>query len=167
MMDLGATLCTRSSPLCSQCPVHVDCVALAKDETQAYPGKKPRKKLPVKSTVFLMIRAANGDILLEKRPSSGIWGSLWCFPEVNNVEEATTRCLDNWGIEPSSTNFWEPFRHTFSHYHLDIQPLQMILPVNPETVMEADRQLWYNVDQPPRIGLAAPVATLLKKHTAR
>ena len=167
MMDLGATLCTRSSPLCSQCPVQADCVALSQGETQTYPGKKPRKKLPVKSTVFVMIRAANGDILLEKRPSSGIWGSLWCFPEVNNLEEATIRCLDDWGIEPSSTNFWEPFRHTFSHYHLDIQPLQLTLPGNPESVMEADQQLWYNVDQPPQIGLAAPVATLLKKHKSR
>jgi len=164
MMDLGATLCTRSTPNCEHCPVNNDCQAHAIEDTLSFPGKKPRKELPVKSTTMLMVSAANGDIWLEKRPPSGIWGGLWCFPEINSLEEAGNRCLDNWGLEPASTKAWEPFRHTFSHYHLDIQPLQVTLPGNPETVMEAQQQLWYNMRQPPEVGLAAPVASLLAKH---
>jgi A/G-specific adenine glycosylase len=164
MMDLGATLCTRSSPDCERCPVNSDCVALAAGNPLAYPGKKPRKVLPVKSTVLAMISAANGDIWLEKRPGSGIWGGLWCFPELSGYDDAVRLCLDNWGMEPKSSHQWETFRHTFSHYHLDIQPLALTLSGNPETVMEAGGQLWYNMRQPAEIGLAAPVASLLERH---
>ncbi|MEH6580530.1 MAG: A/G-specific adenine glycosylase [Halioglobus sp.] len=164
MMDLGATLCTRSAPACKECPVQADCQAFAGGDMQAYPGKKPRKKLPVKTTILLMVSAANGDIWLEKRPPSGIWGGLWCFPELEHADDATARCLDNWGVTPQSSHQWEPFRHTFSHYHLDIHPLQVVLGHSPESIMEAEQQLWYNIRQPQAIGLAAPVAALLVKH---
>ena len=167
MMDLGATVCTRSSPQCPNCPVKSDCKAFAAGETALYPGKKPRKTLPVKSTIFLMISSPDGDVWLEKRPPTGIWGGLWCFPEVTGPEEATLICLDQWGVEPVNTVHWQAFRHTFSHYHLDIAPLQLTLPNNPESVMDASRQLWYNMRKPPEIGLAAPVATLLEKHRSQ
>ena len=129
----------------------------------AYPGKKPRKVMPVKSATLLMISAQNGDIWLERRPSSGIWGGLWCFPEFGTTTEAENWCIDQWGVAPTSSEQWPPFRHTFSHYHLDIQPLHLTLPTTPESVMEAQGQLWYNRLQPPQIGLAAPVASLLSK----
>lgn len=164
MMDLGATLCTRSSPQCDRCPVQSDCAAFEAGTMSAYPGKKPRKITPVKSTIFLMVSSANGDILLEKRPSKGIWGGLWCFPELQSAEDAVNKCIDDWGIDPAQTETWDTFRHTFSHYHLDIQPLRVVLPNNPESVMEASDQLWYNIQQPPSIGLAAPIASLLEKH---
>jgi A/G-specific adenine glycosylase len=163
MMDLGATLCTRASPDCQRCPLKSDCQALYLGEQLVYPGKKPRKALPVKSTVFLMITAGNGYICLERRPNSGIWGGLWCFPEVETPSQAESWCLDRWGLQPEGSRQWQSFRHTFSHYHLDIQPLHLNLATTPETVMEADKQLWYNMRQPAQIGLAAPVANLLSE----
>jgi A/G-specific adenine glycosylase len=164
MMDLGATLCTRTSPHCGACPVSADCKALALADIGSYPGKKQRKTLPVKSTVLVMFKSAGGDIWLEKRPSKGIWGGLWCFPELSDADHAAQLCLDLWNIEPATVDAWQPFRHTFSHYHLDIQPLVVTLPHSPESVMEAKGQLWYNMRQPPAIGLAAPVAGLLAQH---
>lgn len=161
MMDLGATLCTRSSPGCEQCPLKDGCEALRAGTQLNYPGKKPRKELPVKTTTFLMITAENGDIWLERRPNSGIWGGLWCFPELSSEREADNWCLDKWGLTADGSRQWQSFRHTFSHYHLDIAPLQLNLPTTPETVMEAGQQLWYNRRRPPQIGLAAPVASLL------
>ena len=161
MMDLGATLCTRASPACERCPLKDTCEAFRLGEQLTYPGKKPRKALPVKTTTFLMISANNGDIWLERRPNSGIWGGLWCFPELSAASQASHWCLDQWGLEPRECQQWQTFRHTFSHYHLDIQPLQLTLPTTPETVMEAGQQLWYNMRQPPQIGLATPVARLL------
>jgi A/G-specific adenine glycosylase len=161
MMDLGATLCTRSSPACEVCPLAKDCQALAQGDQRDYPGKKPRKVLPVKTTCFLIARSREGNIWLEKRPSPGIWGGLWCFPEIDAPKSGNQRCLDLWGLEPAGEKVWEGFRHTFSHYHLDITPLVVELDASPSAVMEASRYLWYNVRQPPQIGLAAPVATLL------
>jgi len=58
---------------------------------------------------------------------------------------------------------WGEFRHTFSHYHLDIRPIRVTLGRTPEAIMEAGDQLWYNSRRPPEIGLAAPVASLLAR----
>jgi len=163
MMDLGATLCTRAAPACERCPLAEDCSARIQGEPLAYPAKKPRKAMPVKNTTFLMARTGSGEIWLERRPSPGIWGGLWCFPEIPGAAHCANWCLDRWGLEPTSIEPWDTFRHTFSHYHLDIQPLQVSLPGTPTEVMAGQDRLWYNSRRPPQIGLAAPVAGLLAK----
>lgn len=163
MMDLGATLCTRSSPACDVCPLGDSCEAKAEGDPLAFPGKKPRKVLPVKSTYFLIARTPSGDIWLEQRPAQGIWGGLWCFPETQSTAAAQRRALDHWGDAAKTLQTLESFRHTFSHYHLDITPLLIALDKTPEHVMEGDGQLWYNVRQPQQIGLAAPVVALLER----
>ena len=163
MMDLGATLCTRSGPDCDRCPVSTECQGRAGGNLLDFPGRKPRKTLPVKTTTFLMVTAPNGDVWLEKRPSPGIWGGLWCFPEIASGEECSNWCLDRWGRVPASIEAWDSFRHTFSHYHLDVQPLRVSLQDTPEAVMEVGGQLWYNRRRSPEIGLAAPVASLLAR----
>lgn len=163
MMDLGATLCTRSNPACARCPLAKTCKASALGMQQSFPGRKPRKTLPVKKAVFIMASAHNGEIWLERRPGAGIWGGLWCFPEIADAAQAGNWCLDRWGLAPDSIAVWPEFRHTFSHYHLDIQPIRVTLPTNPEAIMEAPDQLWYNRRQPATVGLAAPVASLLAR----
>jgi A/G-specific adenine glycosylase len=163
MMDLGATLCTRSSPDCGGCPVAADCRARTTQRQAEYPGSKPKKELPVRQATFLIARAPGGEAWLEKRPATGIWGGLFCFPELPAPEACRDWCLDRWGMDPHSIEPWQPFRHTFSHYHLDIQPVLATLPRLPEAIMEAPDRLWYNRRQPPAIGLAAPVARLLDR----
>jgi A/G-specific adenine glycosylase len=163
MMDLGATLCTRAAPDCGRCPLKQDCAARSQGRQQAFPGRKPRRPLPVKSTTFLMARTGDGDIWLERRPARGVWGGLWCFPEINGVEQCADWCVDRWGLAPQSVEPWPQFRHTFTHYHLDIRPVHVTLGHTPGAVMDAPRQLWYNRYQPPAIGLAAPVASLLEQ----
>ena len=165
MMDLGATLCTRSAPACGQCPLASDCQARSSGRQLDYPGRKPRKVMPVRNTSFVMVTAPDGAVWLERRPASGIWGGLWCFPELQDAAAVQDWCLDRWGLEPAAVVAWEEFRHTFSHYHLDIRPLQVTLERTPTAVMEARDQLWYNSRRPPEIGLAAPVASLLARLT--
>lgn len=185
MMDLGATVCTRATPACDLCPLADDCAARAAGDPAAYPGKKPRKVMPVRATQFLIALSAAGEVWLEKRPARGIWGGLWCFPEVTDIDEGRELCLDRWGVAPATVEPWPQFRHTFSHYHLDITPLIARLATTPAGVadttatttaaqeaadthntrhrLEAQRQLWYNVRSAPQIGLAAPVASLLQQ----
>ena len=163
IMDLGATVCTRSSPGCERCPVQSTCLAHGAGTMLEYPGKKPRKALPIRSTQFLMLLNAQHELWLERRPPQGIWGGLWCFPEIPDNGSASDWCLDKFGVSPAHVVQWEGFRHTFSHYHLDIKPLQLSLPSERETVMESNAALWYNTEQPPDIGLAAPVARLLQE----
>ena len=161
MMDLGATVCTRSSPSCTRCPLQTDCLALRRNDQERFPGKKPRKTLPVKSTIMLIIRNPAGEVFLSKRPSQGIWGGLWSFPEVGNMAEGAALCLDTFGCPPDMMEPWEPLRHTFSHYHLDIEPFHLRVSRSGDRVGEVNGHLWYDPRRPEAIGLAAPVARLL------
>ena len=146
MMDLGALVCTRSSPACDECPVNDDCIARAENRQADFPGRKPKKALPERRANWLVMR--DGDaVLLEKRPPEGIWGGLWCFPEAK--DDAVPR-----QAEPL-----EPLTHTFSHFRLHIQPLAV-----PADTSVADREtVWYNTAQPQNLGLAAPVSKLLAR----
>ena len=163
MMDLGATLCSRSKPDCPRCPLNVDCLAYLQGNPQDYPGKKPKKTLPVKTTQMLMIRNPEGEVLLHKRPPSGIWGGLWIFPQLEIDEDPADHCQDNLGEKPEQLENWPSYRHTFSHYHLDISPVLIQLSKQPLMIMEAEGQLWYNLNQPAEVGLAAPIKKLLGK----
>ncbi len=162
IMDLGATVCTRSKPDCDACPIAADCGARKSGRQADFPAKKPKKILPARQTLFLIAINTEGEIYLEQRPPTGIWGSLWCFPELNKLDEAGKACLDRWQQEPATIEPLPGFRHTFSHYHLDITPVQIQLPHTPGAIMASDRGLWYNRAQPVEVGLAAPVVRLLK-----
>jgi len=161
MMDMGATLCTRSKPRCEVCPVREGCIAHAQGNPQDYPGKKPKKALPEKSVQLLMVRDPAGDILLEQRPAQGIWGGLWSFPELaleQDVEAHTERLFG----ALARLETWDSYRHTFSHYHLDITPVLVQLNRVHKAVAQSGYH-WYNPHQPDELGLAAPVKKLLQQ----
>jgi A/G-specific adenine glycosylase len=165
IMDLGATLCVRSKPTCPQCPLKKECVAFSQGKQKDFPGKKPKKTLPVKYTQMLIIKNPNNELLLEKRPSSGVWGGLWIFPQLNNEDDAQRYCIDKLGLKPSQIDHWHTYRHTFSHYHLDISPVVIQLPKHSSMVMEDNQRLWYNMQKPLEVGLAAPIKKLMAKLT--
>lgn len=173
MMDLGATLCTRTKPRCSECPLATSCQAFAAGDAQDYPGKKPKTQKPVKAVVMLIFRDKHGQILLERRPESGIWGGLWSLPEApidtmptasDELEQTLDQCLDGYlaRMRPAehSQQALAQFRHTFSHYHLDIQPLLIQLDRAAGGIGEANQQ-WLSIHQTQQLGLAAPVVKIL------
>ncbi|WP_026971712.1 A/G-specific adenine glycosylase [Aliagarivorans marinus] len=167
MMDLGATLCTRSKPACERCPVNQDCMAYKEGNPGAYPGKKPKKTLPVKSTTMLLV-SFEGKVWLQRRPPQGLWGGLYCFPEIG-TEQLAQDWLAKHQLEWEGIYELSELRHTFSHFHLDIQPLLIELAEQPAlAVMEQDQHLWYNLANPDEVGLAAVTKTLLKQlHQSR
>lgn len=161
MMDLGATLCTRSKPTCLLCPVQDGCQARLQGRTGELPASRPKKTLPVKQTLMLMIRNDAGEILLHQRPPTGLWGGLWGLPQVQDLRDAEQET--GLQIDLDSAVPQTPLRHTFSHFHLDITPVQVSLQKAPTNrVMEGAATLWYNISQPQKIGLAAPVKKLLQ-----
>lgn len=162
MMDLGAMICTRTKPKCDQCPLIDSCVAYHQGNPTDYPGKKPKKDKPVKSVQLLMLRSAQGEWLLEQRPATGIWGGLWSFPEVDSDLDVAQFWHANYAQELHSIETWDSFRHTFSHYHLDITPVIANLSALVPSVGER-AICWYDVHQPASLGLAAPVKLLLEK----
>ena len=167
MMDLGATLCSRSKPQCESCPVSSDCIARSQDNPTDYPGKKPKQDKPVKTAQLLMLRNPMGELLLQQRPQTGIWGGLWSFPELDSEHDASAAVLDKF-LDGSEKNLgpieaWDAYRHTFSHYHFDITPVLIQLNREPTQINECDQSLWYNLHNPKNVGLAAPVKKLLSK----
>jgi A/G-specific adenine glycosylase len=164
MMDLGATICTRSKPACEDCPLEGQCLARITGTVAVLPTPKPANTLPVKQLVFLLLSNNLNQILLEKRPPTGIWGGLWSLPEFDSMESAHNWCLTkNLAFVDSQTLVTR--RHTFSHYHLDYTPVLMKTdnPIN--FVMEASQTVWYNAKQINTLGLPAPIKLLLQQHT--
>ncbi|MCG8415641.1 MAG: A/G-specific adenine glycosylase [Pseudomonadales bacterium] len=163
MMDLGATVCTRSRPDCEHCPLSQQCLAKARNEITLYPGKKPKKTLPTKTIAMYILQDGDGNVLLEKRPPSGIWGSLYSLPE-GQVDDKEA-VLANQAYPLSKAKELRPIRHTFSHYHLDITPVKLTARNRYPNVAENDRWLWYPLDHSQQVGLAAPVKKLLTSLT--
>ena len=160
MMDLGATVCTRSSPSCERCPLSDNCVAYSQGKQAEYPGKKPKKKLPVRTSCFLLIYNQQGELLLQKNPPAGLWGGLWVLPQVDAVDEAEEYC-SKIGLELTEQQVQPAQRHTFSHFHLDYQPILAQAIDRSCAVAEGDNQLWYNPQNPLSLGMPAPIVALI------
>lgn len=161
IMDLGATLCVRSSPVCEHCPLNGDCKAYLNNSVSLYPTKKLRKVMPVKRIQMLIIKNSSGSVLLEKRPPTGIWGGLWSLPEVAVVDDAAHFCAEQWSLKAKTEKRGDTFRHTFSHYHLDITPCWMIVDGEVDAVKEGDEIVWCDSGDLKQIGVSTPVASLL------
>lgn len=161
MMDMGATLCTRSKPACLLCPLQQNCQAYLQGRTSELPIPRPKKQIPVKQTYMLVINDDKTQVLLHQRPPTGIWGGLWSLPETSDLRDAIAET--GLPLDIDSAVALEPVRHTFSHFHLDITPVKIKLLEKDLTnhVMEGSATLWYNLRQPQKVGLAAPVKKLL------
>ena len=164
-MDLGATLCTRSKPKCGECPVHSDCVAFQSGRVSELPTPRPRKVVPERHTTFLLLLHGN-DILLEKRPGSGIWGGLWCPPQFDDEEAAKDWFVRN-GMTASQGERLETFTHTFTHFKLHITPLKIQLARKPVRAAQPG-SVWLDVEETLRAAIPTPVrkvfGELLKNH---
>ena len=161
IMDLGATLCTRSRPACESCPVAADCAALNAVSVALFPGRKPKKKKPLKATNMVIARH-DGHVYLERRPEAGIWGGLWSLPEVNGVA-VEDWCAERFNSEAASTDAWETLRHSFSHYDLDIQPIVVRVGVPLSKVADSANATWHRLGDELPGGVSAPVNKLLEK----
>lgn len=166
MMDLGALICTRSKPDCDNCPLSSGCLAFAGSEQANYPQKKPKKTIPVRSTVMVIPRI-NQQVLMEKRPPTGIWGGLWCFLEVSE-QDSIAQLLQSLSLKITERQELPAFRHTFSHFHLDITPVVLDCEqLFVQEVNENERQQWYDLKNQAQVGLAAStkqLITLLRPH---
>jgi A/G-specific adenine glycosylase len=162
MMDLGSLVCTRSKPKCEDCPLNSGCLAFASDEQSRYPQKKPKKVIPEKHTIMVIPRIAH-QVLMEKRPPSGIWGGLWCFLEISSIEQLP-KLLATLNLTQSTTIALEQFRHTFSHFHLDIEPIVIDCEMLPaKEISENNTMQWYNLSTKASVGLAASTKKLLEQ----
>ncbi len=163
MMDLGATVCTRSAPRCGDCPLSVSCLARQQGRQSDYPQPRPRQRQPVRKIHLLLLRSPAGEILLERRPPSGIWGGLWSFPECEQAAEIQRYCSEQLGVQAGTLEFRSPRRHTFTHFHLDYTPVEILVRQQLQRIGESGRHLWHQPNAAPPGGLPAPVAKLINE----
>ena len=160
IMDLGASLCSRTKPQCGICPMNDDCGGYLQGTPTAYPTPKPnKKKIPVRQTCLLIMQYRQ-SVWLQQRPAQGIWGGLFSFPEFSSVADAQ-HWLQQIGYTETVIQPLAEFRHTFSHFHLDITPLLVNLSQPAHSIMEQSNELWYNLKQPSSVGLSAVTLKLL------
>ncbi len=160
IMDLGATVCTRTQPDCPRCPLRGDCVALAQGRVDELPLRRARsgaRRLERRVMVFAL---AGDAVLLRRRAPGGVWGGLWTPPEFGAEAAALDWCVAELGVPAREVGRLPLLRHVFTHFDLDILPLVARVARRPARV-EQPGSLWYNSRAPQPVGLPAPVAALI------
>jgi A/G-specific adenine glycosylase len=160
-MDLGATLCTCSKPRCGECPVRSDCVAFQSGRVRELPTPRLRKTVPERHTTFLLLMHGN-DILLEKRPGSGIWGGLWCPPQLDDGQGVVADYVQRSGIVVSERIELAEFTHAFTHSKLHITPVLLRLAHKPQRVQQAG-SVWLDVEEALQAAIPTPVRKVLEE----
>jgi A/G-specific adenine glycosylase len=169
LMDLGATLCTRSKPSCPTCPLAQRCVALATGRVHQLPVRKEKKAIPQKHTAMLVITDRE-QVLLEQRPDSGIWGGLLSLPEVDEmtdpgvdlqqkIDARVAHAVAPFGV-PASCERLQPFSHGFTHFKLHVSPYRIRLARRLDIAGQLNH-VWYGTDKLIDAPLPAPVKKLL------
>jgi A/G-specific adenine glycosylase len=169
LMDLGAGVCTRTRPRCEACPWAAPCIARKRRLIHKLPAPKPRRALPQRSTVMLALTHA-GEILLEKRPPTGIWGGMWCLPEaVRQTGVAAVRdsdiagyCLQHFGTPVVAIEKLPRIAHGFTHFKLDIQPVRLHVAAA-ATRAEEPGLVWLPLDEARQAAIPAPVKRILSQ----
>jgi A/G-specific adenine glycosylase len=149
IMDLGATLCVRSRPLCPACPLAAHCVARIEGRQSVLPAPRPKKIRPQRTAYVVLMVRDDGAVLLERRPPTGIWGGLWTLPQFDERQSI-----------PGAVSL-PPYYHSFTHFDLTLQPL-LVRAASMQSVADTDRYCWYDPRQPAKIGLTKPTVDLLR-----
>ncbi|MGZ8967435.1 MAG: A/G-specific adenine glycosylase [Gallionella sp.] len=195
-MDMGATLCTRSKPKCTQCPVQNDCVAYQTKRVAELPTPRPRKIVAERYATFLLLLHGK-EIYLEKRAATGIWGGLWSLPQLDEGGELLEEFVQRNGMEMIEPNHVRhsraggktslqgevsrnghpvdsknqcvaltPFTHTFTHFKLHITPVLLQVAHKPLRVQQADA-VWFKLDEALQAAIPTPVRMMLAQLNTR
>jgi A/G-specific adenine glycosylase len=162
IMDLGATVCTRHKPLCAYCPLSEQCVARLTGRQHELPSPRPARERRVRKVFMLVAMREDGSVLLERRPESGVWGGLWCLPEFDTSAAALAYASDSLERVQGKARTLGRVEHAFTHFDLVITPLLVRCAGNAVCVEEAG-SVWYDTRAPARVGLPAPVKSLLEE----
>jgi A/G-specific adenine glycosylase len=125
MMDLGATICTPRSPACGICPLIEPCAARAAGIAETLPRKAPKVARPERQGIAYVAFRADGAVLLERRPDSGLLGGMLGWPGTIWAEGEPSPApplFADWRETPV------PVRHTFTHFHLTLRVMTTTVP---------------------------------------
>lgn len=178
MMDLGALICTKQQPKCELCPVMQDCVAYQQQQTDVIPA--PKSRAAVKSlTVYMPIfwhktdadtNAGSGSVyvLLERRPSKGIWAQLWSLPVLEN--DPALLAMSSLIHEQAKWKSLPEMTHVLTHRRLLLRPSLLALADMDQLAelallltVDANCLSWVALPQALELGLPKPTRMVLEQ----
>ncbi len=171
IMDFGATLCTRHKPRCQDCPYRNHCLAYQDKEIDHYPAPRAKKTRPTREVYMLILRDMNNKILIQRRPPTGIWGGLWSLPELPDKTaeysqtEQDSHCRELYGLSVLSQKPLAKVKHGFTHFDLNITPIDCVTRRESEQIQDAGDLKWYTPSNHKRTGFPTAVAKILSTLT--
>ncbi|HEY5264873.1 MAG TPA: A/G-specific adenine glycosylase [Steroidobacteraceae bacterium] len=166
IMDLGATVCTRSRPACTVCPMSAACVATLEGRQAELPGRKQKRLRPAREATLLIaqwVSEGAAAVLVERRPVVGLWGGLWSPPQFDSAQAALDWCRREFGEPVESPEILSPIEHAFTHFDLRLKPVSVRCCAPGAAVHEGGDRLWYRLATPPRVGLPQPIRQLFER----
>lgn len=133
LMELGALVCTPTSPGCLLCPVCAHCRAYAKGMETKLPIKKKKTKIQTKELAAIVLYNDKNEVLIEKRPSEGLLANLWQFPNTETKETGQKASQlkqymeENFQLQVQVGAKIAAVEHTFSHLKWKISVYEGIL----------------------------------------
>ena len=161
IMDLGATLCTRASPRCADCPIASGCRARIEGRQAELPAGKRRRAARKLKRAWMLVARRESAVLLVQRPARGIWGGLWCLPEFADRDAAAAFATSELAQARLVSAALPDIEHSFTHFDLVITPI--VASCRGDAGVRDRSSLWYDLADPARVGLPAPIKTLLEK----
>ena len=155
LMDLGATVCARRDPACTDCPLGNMCRAKRFGNPNDYPVKSRKLKRSSVSLWLLHATTLDAAVWLEKRPTPGVWAGLYCLPVFESRQALETRVPARYRRYLQDS---QPFLHVLTHRDLHLHRVQVTLPGGD---LGGESGAWFKAGTWSALGLPAPIRKLL------
>jgi A/G-specific adenine glycosylase len=152
MMELGALVCTPSTPHCDRCPLNEVCRAHDAGTEEDYPITPESEPVPHYDIAVGLVFDDEGRLLIQRRPDEGLLGGLWEFPggkqeEGESMEEACRREVrEELGIEMVDVEPFYTLSHAYSHFKITLHAFRGRLADGPPRAREDQPWQWVPAD---------------------
>lgn len=154
MMELGALVCTPSTPLCDRCPLQAVCRAHEAGTEEDYPVTPESEPVPHRDIAVGLVFSDDGDkILIQRRPDEGLLGGLWEFPggKQEDGESMETACRrevkEELGIDVTVKAPFYTLSHAYSHFKITLHAFRCRIDAGTPEAREGQPFQWVGLDE--------------------
>ncbi len=153
LMELGALICTPNKPECEICPLTTICLAYQLDLQLERPVKKEKQAIPHYHVVAGVIRNPDGQVLISKRPPTGLLGGMWEFPggKIESGEDAQSalkrELLEELDIIAGVGQYIGKYKHAYTHYRVTLMAYYCVVEKNLPRAMEDNEIKWTEISK--------------------
>ncbi len=163
MMDIGATVCIRRKPKCLACPIRSHCKARALGSADRLPTPRKSRVRPRRMITMVILFDPTGRVLLERRPSKGVWGGLWSFPECVLDADIEKWCESALGVNATLRRALPNIEHGLTHFILEIHPALLTVSARDSDKLCIRDREWIRPEAVGKKGLPVPVKNILNQ----